>query len=123
MYTVEFYETKEGKSELWDFLEDLRIKSAVNKDARIQFNQISLYIDLLQQKGTKLPNTISKHIENDLWELRPGKNRVLYFYYNNRKFVLLHSFRKKTQKIPKREVIKARKEIKDYIERYGEKTT
>lgn len=28
MYTVEFYETADGKSELWDFLEELRLKSA-----------------------------------------------------------------------------------------------
>lgn len=27
MYTVEFYETADGKSELWDFLENLRKKS------------------------------------------------------------------------------------------------
>ena len=44
MYTVEFYENDRGVSELWDFLEELRIKSASNKDARIQYKQIVLYI-------------------------------------------------------------------------------
>ena len=68
MFTVEFYETENGYSELWDFLENLRIKSARSKDARIQFNQISLYIELLQQKGTNLPDKITKHIEDNLWE-------------------------------------------------------
>ena len=29
MYTVEFYETADGQSELWDFLEELRIKAPV----------------------------------------------------------------------------------------------
>lgn len=47
MYTVEFYENDRGVSELWDFLEELRIKSASNKDARIQYKQIVLYIQLL----------------------------------------------------------------------------
>ena len=42
MYTVEFYENDRGVSELWDFLEELRIKSASNKDARIQYKQIVL---------------------------------------------------------------------------------
>ena len=28
MYNVEFYETQDGKSQIWEFLEDLRIKSS-----------------------------------------------------------------------------------------------
>ena len=117
MFIVEFYETKDGKSELWDFLEELRKKSNTNKDARIQFNQIALYIELLQQNGTRLSSNITKYLEDDIWELRPGNNRVLYFYFKNNKFVLLHHFRKKTQKTPKREIEKAKNEIKDYLER------
>ena len=48
MYNIEFYEDSNGKSELWEFLESLRIKAATNKDARIQNKQISLYIQLLK---------------------------------------------------------------------------
>ena len=55
MYTIEFYEDINGESELWNFLEDLRIKSATSKDARIQYNQIVFYIDLLSKSGTRLP--------------------------------------------------------------------
>ena len=29
MYTVEFYETADGRSELWDFLEELRMKDMI----------------------------------------------------------------------------------------------
>lgn len=32
MYNIEFYEDSNGKSELWEFLESLRIKAATNKD-------------------------------------------------------------------------------------------
>lgn len=120
MFTVEFYQTENGYSELWDFLENLRIKSTRSKDARIQFNQISLYIELLQQKGTNLPDKITKYIEDNLWELRPGVNRILYFYHKENRFVLLHYFRKKTQKTPKREINKAKAEIIDYLKRNKE---
>lgn len=41
MYTVEFYETPNGKSELWGLLEELRINAATSKDARIQYKQIT----------------------------------------------------------------------------------
>ena len=53
MYKVEFYETRGGESQIWDFLEELRIKAATSKNERIQFKQASLYIELLK-KGTHL---------------------------------------------------------------------
>ena len=117
MYTVEFYETRDGQCPVWEFLEDLRIKSASNKDARIQHKQASLYIELLQQNGTRLNDNITKHLEDGIWELRPGNNRVYYFFYENNTFVLLHQFRKKSQKTPKREIEKAKSERIDYLSR------
>ena len=36
MYNIEFYEDSNGRSELWEFLESLRVKAATNKDARNQ---------------------------------------------------------------------------------------
>ena len=117
MYTVEFYETRDGQCPVWEFLEDLRIKSASNKDARIQHKQASLYIELLQQNGTRLNDNITKHLEDGIWELRPGNNRVFYFFYENNTFVLLHQFRKKSQKTPKREIVKAKSERIDYLSR------
>ena len=115
MYNVEFYETQDGKSQIWEFLEDLRIKAATSKDARIQHKQASLYIELLQQNGTRLNENITKHLEDGIWELRPGNNRVFYFFFQDNTFVLLHQFRKKTQKTPKREIEKATRERDDYL--------
>lgn len=81
MYNIEFYEDSNGRSGLWEFLESLRVKAATNKDARIQYKQISLYIQLLEDNGTRLNENITKHLDDDIWELRPGNNRVLYFYF------------------------------------------
>ncbi|HIW56558.1 MAG TPA: type II toxin-antitoxin system RelE/ParE family toxin [Firmicutes bacterium] len=117
MYNVEFYENANGESELWNFLEALRIKASKSKDARIQYKQISLYIQLLQDNGTRLPSEVTKHIIHDIWELRPGHNRVLYFYFKDNTFVLLHQFRKKSQKTPRREIEKAISERNDYLAR------
>jgi len=116
-YTIEFYEKANGKSEIWDFLEKLRLKSKSSKDARIQYNQILLYIQLLQNNGTILSENITKHIDENIWELRPGNNRIFYFLHDKNKFILLHSFRKKTQKTPYREIAKAKAERDDYLKR------
>ena len=76
MYTIEFYETSDGRSDIRDFLEELRKKSSVSKDARIQYQQFARYIWLLRENGTHLPQEITKHPVDDIWELRPGSNRV-----------------------------------------------
>lgn len=115
MYTIDFYQNKNGESQVLDFIEKLRLKSLTSKDARIQYNQILLCIDLLSKNGANLPANISKHIEEDIWELRPGNNRVFYFFYKNNKYVLLHYFRKKSQKTPKREITHAKNKRNDYI--------
>ena len=117
MYKIVFYEKSDGTSDLWDFLEKLRQKAQTNKDARIQLKQIRLHIQLLQENGTRLPNSITKQLIEDIWELRPGNNRVLYFYHKEDTFVLLHHFRKKTQKTPMSELEKAKRERNDYIAR------
>lgn len=114
-FTIEFYFDKNGKSDIVDLLNDLQQKSISNKNARVQFRQITLFIELLSKNGTNLPENITKHIDKDIWELRPGKNRVLYFFYKDNKYILLHHFVKKTQKTPKKEILKAIKEMNDYI--------
>ena len=103
MYKIEFYETQNGESELWNFLENLRQKSTTNKDLR-----------------TRLGENITKHLDDGIWELRPGNNRVFYFFMEEDTFVLLHHFRKKSQKTPRREIEKAKVERKDYLERREE---
>ena len=117
MYEIEFYETEDGKCPIWDFLEALRLKAPTNKDARVQHKQASLYIELLQQNGTHMNAEITKHLDDGIWELRPGNNRVFYFFYQNDTYVLLHQFRKKSQKTPKREIEKAKIERNDYLRR------
>ena len=116
-YNIIFYEKENGESEIQSFLETLRKTANSNKDARIHYKQISLYIELLQNNGTRLPDTITKHITEDIWELRPGNNRVLYFYHKDDTYVLLHHFRKKTQKTPRCEIEKAKAERDDWLSR------
>lgn len=123
MYQVVFYEDASGVSELWDFLDDLLQRSSGSKDARIQHKQIVYYIELLQRNGTRLPETIAKNIVEDIWELRPGDNRVFYFFFRDNTFVLLHHFRKKSQKTPQREINRAITERDDFLSRKGGKKT
>lgn len=101
-FDIEFYYDANGESDVYNFLKKLERKAESDKNARIQYRQISLFIELLSKNGTNLPDNITKHIEDEIWELKPGKNRVLYFFYKDNKYILLHHFVKKTQKTPKK---------------------
>ena len=117
MFTIEFYEKENGESDVGEFLEDLRARMQKSKDARIQYKQTVRYLELLELNGTRLPENVTKHIDEDIWELRPGDNRIFYFCKMGDTFVMLHHFRKKTQKTPAREIEQAKRERDDYIRR------
>ena len=51
--------------------------------------------------GTRVGEPIVKHLDGEIWELRPSGDRVLFAAVIGGAFVLLHPFRKKTQKTPK----------------------
>lgn len=71
---------------------------------------------MLEQKGLSLGEPYIKHLEDNIWELRPLRNRILFAYYDNNKFILLNIFIKRTQKTPRREIDKAKKLFKKYLE-------
>ncbi len=91
-----------------------------------EVKRINHYVRLLEEHGYKLPSIseeYAKYLEDDIYELRPSKNRVLYFYCaSNGKYVLLHCFRKKTNKTPPKQIALAKKEASDYERKiiYGE---
>lgn len=120
MYKIDFYRDSRGESEVINFFNELWEAYPKSKDARIQYEQIFSQIDLLRDKGTNLPPNITKHIEENIWELRPGHNRILYFCWLGDTFVMLHHFRKTTQKTPRREIEKAKRERDDYIRRQNQ---
>lgn len=115
MYQIEFYTTPNGKSYIKSFLDQLLSESNTNKDARIQYKQAVRYIELLSIHGTDLPIEVCKHIRGSIWELRPGKNRIFFFGCLNDTFVLLHHYRKKTNRTPSREIERAETEAANYI--------
>ena len=116
-FEIDFYEKENGKSEILDFIDELRNKKENDKNARIQYKQIILYIELLSKNGTALPQNITKHLEDDIWELRPLSDRILFVTWYKNRFILLHHFVKKTQKTPSREIEKAKRELIDLKER------
>lgn len=117
MFEIIFYQDAKGNSEVVSYLDDLKQKSLTSKSDRIKRQKILTYIQALATYGTRIGLPYVKHLEDDLWELRPLSDRVFFFLWKEGKLVLLHPFVKKSQKTPANEIKKAKKEINDFLER------
>ena len=58
-------------------------------------------------------------LKESLWEIKiktpSGGNRFLYFMTDKEKMVILHAFKKKSQKTPLKEMNIALKRLKEYL--------
>ncbi|MDR2610344.1 MAG: type II toxin-antitoxin system RelE/ParE family toxin [Clostridiales Family XIII bacterium] len=79
------------------------------------------YIGQLQTYGIAAGEPAMKHIKGtEIWELRPTNDRIFFAYWKDNVFVLLSHFIKKSQRTPRREIERAERNRKDFLERYGE---
>lgn len=118
MYKVKFYRDKNGNEPVREYLKELAQKN--DKDSRINLNKIRDYVKALSLYGKDLGEPYIKHIDGPIWKLRPLRNRILFFAYDGKQFILLSYFIKKTKRTPKREIEKAKKLMNEYIERMSD---
>ena len=88
-----------------------------NKTDRIKLNKIAQYIKILEELGKQAGEPFIKHLDGEIWELRPIRDWILFTGIVGRRFVLLHSFMKQTHKTPAREIEQAKRELADFLER------
>lgn len=117
MYNIEVYQDRLGKSEINNYLQELNKKYTTSKDSRIKYNKIVSYIRLLKEYGTRLGEPYLKYLEDNIWELRPIRDRILFAYLKENTFILLTVFMKDTQKTPRREIERAKECLNDFISR------
>lgn len=115
MYKIYFYKDKNGREPVKEYIVSLAGKK--DKDSRIKANKIANYIDILQQYGTQVGKPYIKHLDGDIWELRPLRDRILFAAWDGSGFLLLSVFTKQTQKTPLREIERAKSNLSDYRER------
>lgn len=115
MYEIIFYRDRRGKEPALDYIKELAQRA--DKDSRIKLQKIQEYINVLRAYGTQAGEPYLKHLDGEIWELRPIRSRVLFAAWAGDSFILLHHFVKKTQKTPLREIEQAKRELEDFKER------
>lgn len=121
MYNAVLYTDAHDYSPIRRLIYSLNQSAKTNKQDTKRIKKIYEYIDFLEKYGTRLGEPITEHIEDKIWQLRPGRIRIFLFHWKNNNFVLLHAYEKKTKKTPKREIERAKKEMTDWIDRNGHK--
>jgi phage-related protein len=100
------------------YSEDVRLEiEALPVGIRASYARLA---ELLEEFGLELRMPHSRAMGNGLFELRPrgreGIARVFYCTKVGRKIIILHSFIKKTNDTPKRELDIARRRQREVIE-------
>jgi len=111
-YQVEFFETENGNIPVEDFINSLDIKMSA---------KIYRLLMMVSENGAELREPHSKHLEDGIFELRAkvGSNitRILYFFFIGHRVIVTNGFIKKTQKIPRAEIDKAKTYREEYKKR------
>jgi len=115
MFKIVFYTDKNVNQPIKKHIYELKNKN--NKDSKIKLNKIQDYLEILSKLGTMAGKPYVKHIDDEIWELRPLRDRFFFFCWHGDILVLLHHFVKDTQKTPPREIEKAKQNLRDFIER------
>ena len=91
-------------------------KATMNFPRGILANFIHI-VEMIEEFGSNLGKPYTAKLEKDMFEIRAkgveGIGRSLFCTTKGAKIIILHSFIKKTQKIPKKELSIARKRLKE----------
>ena len=115
MFKIVFYKDRNGNQPVKEYL--YKLKCMNSKDSKIKLNKIQDSLEIISECGTMAGMPFVKHIDGEIWELRPLRDRIFFFCYHGDTLVLLHYFLKDTQRTPTREIEKAKRNLKDFNER------
>jgi phage-related protein len=105
-FEIFYFADERGKVPVRDYLFSLPEKERA---------KVAAYITYLSEEGPRMRRPHADYLgdRKGLYELRPGRHRIIYFFFLRNKIILLHSFMKKTDAIPQKdiEIALRRKEI------------
>jgi phage-related protein len=107
---VVFYETGSGRSPVTKFIDDQPMR-----DQAI----IIAVINAIEEDGLQAKGATFRQLDGKLWEIKikapSGGYRLLYVMLSANSMMLLHAFKKKTQKTPLNELAVARKRLAEVL--------
>lgn len=94
---------------------DKRVDKVLDDFPETERPKISQTIEFFQEKGFLLDQKYLKKLTKKIWELRPGRIRLLFGMVDN-EAIIVNVFLKKTNKTPLKEIKLAEKRLSQYEE-------
>ncbi|WEV72585.1 type II toxin-antitoxin system RelE/ParE family toxin [Bifidobacterium sp. ESL0790] len=111
-FEIEFYTLPDGTQPVRELIDSL--------DAKLS-RKVLDDLDMLRHYGNRLREPYSKRVSDGVFELRIRQSsnsvRVLYFFVAGRRIVVTHGFVKKSNKLPRAELRRAKRYRQDWLER------
>jgi len=83
---------------------DIPVKEFIHSLTMKEQVRIYAYIRELKREGNNLRRPLADYLTSGIYELRPQKNRIFYFFYLKGNAVLVHAIKKKSDRIPENDL-------------------
>lgn len=114
-WKIIYYETKQNESEVYQFIETQKDRNKA---------KILSWLSILETKGPLLPRPYADLLKDGIHELRiklsGNQIRILYFFCYENYIILTNSFSKNKERVPEKEINKAKKCRTDFLKQYPE---
>lgn len=111
-YELVFYETQSGRAPALEFLR------SQPKSVRAEGGWL---LEQLQKHGNSLGRPVAAYLEDGIyelrWQLERNEYRLLFFFSGRQIIVVTHGFSKKTKRVPKAEITRAREFRAEWLSR------
>jgi len=103
---LRYYQTPAGRQPVADYIEALAWPERAT---------LAVLFEEIASRGLQARGVTFRQIEGKLWEIRAGAHRVFYVLLTRSEMVLLHAYRKTSQKAPTRHVEIARRRSEEVL--------
>ncbi len=107
---VIFYTNEKGKSPVADMIEDI---------SKVEKAKVLACLKSVEDLGLDSPRVQFRQIRSKLWEIKiralDSSYRIFYVIIKNNRFILLHAYKKKSQKAPVKEIDLAEKRMMEVL--------
>jgi phage-related protein len=104
---LRYYTTSSGRQPVAEYVEAL---------AWPERAVLAVLFEEIVSRGLEARGATFRQIEGKLWEIRAGAHRIFYVLSTRNEMVLLHAYRKQSQRTPARHVEMARRRSKEFSE-------
>lgn len=103
-----FYADHRGHQPVLEWMQELEKREPVTyRRLYYLLNMLSDNGKLIRSGEIKRDDIKRLNETEDIWQLRVSENRILFFYYGKDSIVLTNQFKKKANKTPKKEILRA----------------